>query len=85
MDSFLGRKGAHKRITKKTDLKIKFSDVAGMDEAKQEVMEFVDFLKAPAKYKKLGAKIPRVSEHMNQYIYKYITLVTFFRIIDRFI
>ena len=36
-----------------------FKDVAGCDEAKVEVMEFVDFLKRPAKYEKLGAKIPR--------------------------
>jgi AFG3 family protein len=37
----------------------KFADVAGMDEAKQEIMEFVNFLKKPEKYKKLGAKIPK--------------------------
>lgn len=33
--------------------------MAGMTNAKQEVIEFVDFLKNPEKYKKLGAKIPR--------------------------
>jgi AFG3 family protein len=33
--------------------------VAGCDEAKQEIMEFVDFLKKPDKYKELGAKIPK--------------------------
>ncbi len=37
----------------------KFADIAGMDEAKLEVMEFVNFLKNPDKYKKLGAKIPK--------------------------
>ncbi|EGG18412.1 peptidase M41 [Cavenderia fasciculata] len=36
-----------------------FKDVAGMDEAKEEIMEFVSFLKNADKYKKLGAKIPK--------------------------
>ena len=39
--------------------KVMFKDVAGCDEAKKEIMEFVDFLKMPEKYEKLGAKIPR--------------------------
>jgi len=38
---------------------VTFDDVAGADEAKQELMEVVDFLKNPAKYKKLGARIPK--------------------------
>jgi len=37
----------------------KFSDVAGVDEAKDEVMEIVDFLKYPERYIELGAKIPK--------------------------
>ena len=40
-------------------IKVKFKHVAGMESAKEEVMEFVDFLKKPEKYTKLGAKIPR--------------------------
>jgi len=39
--------------------KTTFNDVAGCDEAKVELQEIVEFLKHPAKYKKLGAKIPR--------------------------
>lgn len=38
---------------------INFNNVAGLDEAKEEVMEIVDFLKYPEKYKKLGATIPK--------------------------
>lgn len=39
--------------------KVTFADVAGIDEAKQELMEIVDFLKNSKKYSDLGAKIPR--------------------------
>lgn len=44
---------------KKEDIKITFKDVAGVDEAKKEIMEFVDFLRQPDKFTKLGAKIPK--------------------------
>ncbi|MGB4645454.1 MAG: ATP-dependent zinc metalloprotease FtsH [Dictyoglomaceae bacterium] len=39
--------------------KVTFSDVAGVEEAKQELKEVVDFLKYPQKYRQLGARIPR--------------------------
>ena len=39
--------------------RIKFTDVAGLKEAKEELTEIVDFLKFPKKYTKMGAKIPR--------------------------
>ena len=44
---------------KNTKVNITFSDVAGLDEAKVEVMEIVDFLKHPTKYTNLGGKIPK--------------------------
>eukprot|EP00927_Polykrikos_kofoidii_P027404 TRINITY_DN2411_c0_g2_i1.p1 TRINITY_DN2411_c0_g2~~TRINITY_DN2411_c0_g2_i1.p1 ORF type:complete len:896 (-),score=169.82 TRINITY_DN2411_c0_g2_i1:158-2758(-) len=39
--------------------KVKFNDVAGLEQAKQEVVEFVDFLKNPSKYEHLGARVPK--------------------------
>jgi spastic paraplegia 7 len=43
----------------KKALKIKFRDVAGLHEAKVEISEFVDYLRRPQKYTKLGAKLPK--------------------------
>uniref|UniRef100_A0A7S4ARS4 AAA+ ATPase domain-containing protein n=1 Tax=Pseudo-nitzschia australis TaxID=44445 RepID=A0A7S4ARS4_9STRA len=51
-------KSTHKKI-KPEDVKINFSDVAGCDEAKKEIVEFVDFLQSPEQFTKLGAKIPK--------------------------
>lgn len=39
--------------------KVKFDDVAGVDEAKEDLLEIVDFLKEPQKFQRLGGKIPR--------------------------
>ncbi|MBP7496053.1 MAG: ATP-dependent zinc metalloprotease FtsH [Bacteroidales bacterium] len=44
---------------KDTQINVNFNDVAGLDEAKVEVMEIVDFLKNPTKYTQLGGKIPK--------------------------
>jgi AFG3 family protein len=44
---------------KDTNVKLNFNDVAGLEEAKTEVMEIVDFLKNPKKYTNLGGKIPK--------------------------
>ncbi|KAF9982632.1 AAA ATPase afg3 [Mortierella antarctica] len=52
-------KSKAKLFNQETDIAVKFKDVAGMDEAKLEIMEFVKFLKNPAAYEKLGAKIPK--------------------------
>jgi len=47
------------KVYDKTKHQTKFSDVAGAQEAKEEVIEIVDFLKNPKKYHKMGAKIPK--------------------------
>ena len=44
---------------KESKVKVTFKDVAGLEEAKEEINEIVDFLKNPDKYTKLGGKIPR--------------------------
>jgi ATP-dependent metalloprotease FtsH len=47
------------KIINKDDISITFKDVAGLEGAKEEITEIVDFLKHPNKYTKLGGKIPR--------------------------
>ena len=54
----LGEKGKIYDDTERKT-KIKFDDVAGLDEEKEELIEIVDFLKRPEKFAKMGAKVPR--------------------------
>ena len=52
-------KSKAKLFDEKTDVKVTFKDVAGLEGAKEEVQEIVDFLKNPTKYTVLGGKIPK--------------------------
>ena len=47
------------KLVDKADIKVSFKDVAGLEGAKEEITEIVDFLKSPEKYTKLGGKIPK--------------------------
>ncbi len=47
------------KLTSPNEMKVKFADVAGSKEEKEELSEIVDFLKNPKKYQELGAKIPK--------------------------
>jgi cell division protease FtsH len=51
--------GSSKKLVNSEKPKVKFEDVAGVEEAKEEVKEIVDFLKYPERYMNLGAKIPK--------------------------
>jgi cell division protease FtsH len=47
------------RIYMQDDVDVRFQDAAGVDEAKQELVEVIDFLKSPERYTRIGGKIPR--------------------------
>jgi cell division protease FtsH len=47
------------KLINESAIKVTFKDVAGADEAKQELQEIIEFLREPAKFQKLGGKIPR--------------------------
>lgn len=47
------------KIYMENELNIRFDDVAGVEEAKQELVEIIDFLKSPAKFAELGGRIPK--------------------------
>ncbi len=51
--------GSMKKLMNSEKPKVKFADVAGNDEAKEEVQELIEFLRSPDRYIKLGAKIPK--------------------------
>ena len=56
---FLSMGKSKAKIYIETDLKTRFDDVAGVDEAKEELREIVNFLKDPARYSKLGGHMPK--------------------------
>ena len=56
---FGGMQSSTAKVVDPKDIPVKFNDVAGCEEAKIEILEFVNFLKNPRQYTELGAKIPK--------------------------
>ena len=59
LGSFMSIGKSRAKIYVETDTKVTFADVAGVDEAKEELQEIIDFLKRPEEYGRLGARIPK--------------------------
>lgn len=59
MGSLFGVGGGKAKAVEEGKVKTRFADVAGVDEAKEELVEVVDFLKTPKKYTEIGGKIPK--------------------------
>jgi len=59
MGSLFGIGGSRAKAVGEGNVKTRFADVAGVDEAKEELMEVVDFLKSPQKYTDIGGRIPK--------------------------
>ena len=59
MGSLFGGGGGRAKTVEEGKVKTRFADVAGVDEAKEELVEVVDFLKEPKKYTDIGGKIPK--------------------------
>lgn len=59
MSSIFGNGGGRAKAVDEGKVKTRFSDVAGVEEAKEELVEVVDFLKEPKKYTDIGGKIPK--------------------------
>lgn len=59
MGSLFGVGGGRAKAVDEGKVKTRFADVAGVDEAKEELVEVVDFLKTPKKYTEIGGKIPK--------------------------
>jgi cell division protease FtsH len=58
-ESFMSFGKSRARIYSESDVKVTFNDVAGVEEAKEELLEVVEFLKTPDKFTRLGGRIPK--------------------------
>jgi cell division protease FtsH len=58
-ESFMSFGKSRAKIYGESDVKVTFNDVAGVDEAKEELMEIIEFLRHPDKFTKLGGRIPK--------------------------